>query len=470
MTQRSFTLNLLATGCLLATSSMTLALEEMKETEMSQATGEGVAFIAENYSLVMGDTDYIKMTSTGGDVVPTGRKGEFYLYGLNIGGTTSAGPDYSRKVVPVDVGTANNPARIKFYESDYVPVFDANVNNGTANQGKQKIDVLEIAYPERELDSSGNPKVGSEENLKWSTWVDLLARDGAYTDTVVNGMNKNRTRALIMADKMSWNGSYIQQWKTANHPTNPAYSNKVAMSGFLRANTAKDGYLRISADTRTNPKPIEGAAIESVSSNARYGDAYVTTAPEFGADKPTDNQEGLYWKNFANNMPLGILGYQPSIVSSGGESGRELVVELARIPNNKAAYDAAYINYNDPADVKAKMCTPTSCPRTATHATLSFQLHTKQKDGSFFDKDPTTGAQLLDSNVAGRYFGLGLGANPTNPGSAGISVGTNGAAALQALEVQGIGAKANIATQGGAYSKFDGMFVQHLKITTKAFD
>lgn len=458
MTQVTFPLKTLAIAMLLASSVQTYALEEMKEQEMSETTGEGVAFIAENYSLSMGDTDYIKMTSTGGSVVPTGKKAEFYAYGLHIGGTDPANP-YGRSVTPVNIGTATNPALIRVYKSDFVPVADPNAGSGT-NLGKAQFDVYEIAYPKRAENAAD---YSDEENLKWSTWIDLLGRDGvAYTDTVTNGTNLNRTRILAMADKMSWNGTYVQLWKTGVDPANPANSNQVAMSGYIRANTAEDGYLRLSADLRTNPAPI--STTESNPSNARFGDAYVTTAPVFGADGSSDNQEGFYWKNFDNNMPLGILGYQPSIISTGGASGRELVVELARIPNNPVAYNAAYIDYDklengtaaEQAAEQAKMCTPESCPNTATHATLSYQVHTRQKDGSF-------------TNVAENYYGLGLGANLAKPGSAGINVGSLDP--LQPLDnITPVGSTQTIAQQGGTYNKFDGMFVQHLKITTKAFD
>lgn len=442
-TSRSFTSkHVFILGCACLINIQANALEQLDDETLANTTGEGLAFFAKKFSLSMEDTDYIRITSTGGDAVSTGKKAEIYAYGLKLGGSGSTG----RAVTKTNLGTVDNPAILKVYKTDAVPNFDP-----AQNGGEEEIDVMEVRLSTRD-------GTGSDETLKFSTWLDLIGRDSENFQAANNA--GDRTRIAVIGDKFSLNGSKFQLWQSLDHPTNIDYTNRFALSGLLRINTAETGSLRLTADTRTNPDAIAKQTNPSLS---QFGAAVVTKAPKFGADEAINNKEGLYWKNFDLNMPLGALGYQPVMIGSGGANGRELVLEVARIPNNPKAYNAAYINYekyDNPADPdytkeRKKMCTASSCDDTATHANLSFQLSTRLANGDY-------------TNLTDKYYGVGLGKRVSTTGqagTAGINVDSNGVVSMDALQTLGT----SVETQGGTYNKFEGMFVQHLKITTNAF-
>ncbi|MEY2863684.1 MAG: hypothetical protein RLY58_1391 [Pseudomonadota bacterium] len=119
-----------------------------------------------------------------------------------------------------------------------------------------------------------------------------------------------------------------------------------------------------------------------------------------------DANEGIRIQDLDINVPLGMPHYQ-SLVLGKADAAGNFYLELTRIPNDSDAYNAAYIDYSNAAMITAKTCTSTSCGSTAipaTHGTISM------------------GATTFTSKA---------------------------------------GAVVNVGT-----SKIDGLFIQHLKLTT----
>jgi hypothetical protein len=120
-----------------------------------------------------------------------------------------------------------------------------------------------------------------------------------------------------------------------------------------------------------------------------------------------DGSEGIRIQDLDINLPLGIPHYQSLVLGKAADNSGNFYLELTRLPNDSDAYNAAYIDYSNAAMVTAKTCTSTSCGTTAvpaTHGTISM------------------GATTFTS-------------------------------------------KANVAVNVGT-SKIDGLFIQHLKLTT----
>jgi len=86
-----------------------------------------------------------------------------------------------------------------------------------------------------------------------------------------------------------------------------------------------------------------------------------------------DANEGVRIQDLDINLPLGIPHYQ-SLVLGKADAAGNFYLELTRLPNDPDAYNAAYIDYSNAAMVTAKTCTSTSCGTTAvpaTHGTIS---------------------------------------------------------------------------------------------------
>jgi hypothetical protein len=103
----------------------------------------------------------------------------------------------------------------------------------------------------------------------------------------------------------------------------------------------------------------------------------LTTALDTGYNGTTnrlfDANEGVRIQDLDINLPLGIPHYQ-SLVLGKADAAGNFYLELTRLPNDPDAYNAAYIDYSNAAMVTAKTCTSTSCGTTAvpaTHGTIS---------------------------------------------------------------------------------------------------
>lgn len=269
-----------------------------------------------------------------------------------------------------------------------------------------------------------------------------------------------------------------------------AYSNKVGITGLLRLNSGATGGLRLSAAGVTGATDPTYAAVANSTdpTKARYGALSVSGAPEF------NTQEGMYFQNFDINLPLGQLGYQPLVVYAGGEYGNDLILELARIPNNPAAYNQYYVNYDDTlvTDNNGKIvvgadgnptfslekdatgnaivgltraqgwCTPTDCPETATHGTIYHSVYMVGANGTkhygvgrSIDQtilDNPSQKATLEQSFAGANAGIGI---------TGTGVGTSTLAPKPTLDATNF-----VPLNHPTYNSIEGIMIQHLKVTS----
>lgn len=428
------------------------ALEKLDDTALAAKTGEGIGFVVEDLKVVADQNAYVRITSAGGSPIPANappntKKAEIYMYGLSVGaedGTTG------NTVAGANIGSVDNPI-----------VLTTKAQQGDINTGVMSVKLPSVA------DGSHPANSNAGNNLKAVTWVDVLPRTAA-NDSFASPADYLRMQA--MANKFSLNGTEVHFHKTGNFSAGAAvttgvadfdnamaaertrmeqaYSHKVANYGKLRINYETDtnaatkdtlqnsGYFRWSvAQATAGSNPAVGNSTNP--QDRAYGAAVTATAPTF------DAKEGLYVKDFQINMPLGS-SFQPTIIDTDAEGN--LTLEVARIPNIQAIYDRQYVNYNklengtaaEKAAEKAKFCTPTSCPDTATHATAYFRTFTLNKAG---EANPTSDPS---------YRGYGIKGAADGSGASGISTG---------------GITPYAANTAPTYNMAEGLVVNHLKVT-----
>ncbi len=83
------------------------ALEALEDDSLSQVTGEGVAYLPENFKIVFDDTAYVR-TLPDSATVTFGERAELVWYGLAFAGTDGNVSDRVGNAIP-SWGTANNP-------------------------------------------------------------------------------------------------------------------------------------------------------------------------------------------------------------------------------------------------------------------------------------------------------------------------------------------------------------------------
>jgi len=295
-------------------------------------------------------------------------------------------------------GSAVNP----FVLSVNTTPSSAATNPGLAGSAVA-IPYLQFAAP------SGLAATDSSNNMRMGYWMNILQEDmttPTFNQSGNNTLGVVGTAGPALQIQALWDGFGINGTVLNVFPTDPcasgciamtpatvgtlnkgnsAYANVVGFAGVLRINSQADGMLRLS---------VGGAGAASPSNYGLF-----------------DSYEGVYLQNFDMNLPLGNIGYQPLIFSSGATTSATtatcatgavcptISLELAQIPNVAGVYNNFYINYDPACTVSGNTCTsaagnaygnPTgavgltpaagmcssgftaaSCPSTATHGNIS---------------------------------------------------------------------------------------------------
>ncbi len=370
----------------------------------------------------------------------------------------------------------------------------ATTNPGLAGEAVA-IPYLQLAAPTNSLAATD-----SSNNIRLGFWMNILQEDmttPAFNQSGNNTLGVIGTAGPALQIQALWdgfgiNGTVLNLFPTDPCPTasgcmanpagavgkgNSAYANVVGFAGVLRINSQTDGVLRLSVGGT-------GAA-----SPDNYGlfDAY----------------EGVYLQNLDVNLPLGNIGYQPLIFSSGSTTTNSnancasgavcptISLELAQIPNIAGVYNNFYINYDPACTVSGNTCTsasgnaygnPTnatglsasagmcsggfttaSCPSTATHGNISIG-NVFIYDGSTVPSGATQSANkqsLTMPNGDVVYAGEADANYITNVGSAAPVLATTN-------NVNGVAFKAPTAN-GAAInlgnSAISGLMINHMKMT-----
>lgn len=349
-----------------AVASSSYALEAISDEEMSDTTGEGLAFLPENFSIVFDPNAYINLIPVG--PVTTGNKADIFLYGLALGKSNVAATALRNQPSPTidnritndttvsnisSWGTGVNPWLFRT-TTITAPAFQS-ITGVTDGTGQESRAVISFEAPDFTAGA-----VTDDYNLKMVMWADIMSRNSGVVannndPTGASGQFANRLRLQAIWDGFSVNGTQLNLFQTAKQTTNPATdpgatgtqtnaSQTLGLAGLIRFNSLDQGVLRFSTalkanetDTGTNAftTGATGGALPFVRGNS--------TANQFEED------EGLYIRNLDVNLPLGQLHYQPLIFDA---SGSNIIIELARIPNYNKAYDAFYVDYRGITDAE----------------------------------------------------------------------------------------------------------------------
>lgn len=372
------------------------ALEAMGDEEMSESSGQAIAFLPENFSLRFNgedgtpDTGYVRLIPVGpNNIAPTPgtnfQKADTYIYGLALSQSnkalgaarTDADLD-SRFGRPIESwGTGSNPFQLAAKTQNGVPSF-----NGTASD----VSFVELKAPDFDsgiyTDAGASDAEKSAYNLKAGFYADILKRNPASIDGAA-GQFTERLRLNAVWDGFSINGSNLRLFQTLGNSPIAAYNNTLGINAMVRLNSGngqnvratvnKSGLVaatritspgedvdgpnagegrakinlfrdRISSQTGTTTWSANPGSVLSIGSR-QTGNNIVNdlTTPAIGnrAAPTFKSDEGLKLYNLNVNLPLGQL-YQPLIIDNVGNN---LVLEITRIPDRQAIYSKRYQQY-----------------------------------------------------------------------------------------------------------------------------
>ena len=431
-------------------SAPALAMDVINDSDLSNATGEGVAFFATNFLLQMpsitldgtapGTLNNFGAVQTGisngtatvvsanpGDygsyayfgpvgpvpsvgVNPLGNQVDLYLYGLSISGAGA-----SVNTTDLFTGTAVNwgSAADPFYLSVQAST------NFSFDGVSHTVPYVQLAAPANTATSGNNLHLGMWLNIlqygagsgtpNYSTITTTAATvgnrgigvgpalqlQGIWDGFGINGTIVNifatptcSTTALCPYGTVPANPqNYTTQGSTTSAPGHGEYQNTLGLSGQLRFNSSRAG------------------TTAATSSMLRFSVAGKTGATTIGSFDPN---EGLFIPQLNVNLPLGDINYQPLLLTSGVVSGNPTIsLELGQIPNSSNVYQQFYVNY-DSNGISAMTGNPLLGGCVASGGTLS-------------------GANGCTTKTAYTYTGQAAGADPSA-----IKISTAGLVLLQA--------------------------------------
>lgn len=278
-------------------SGQALALEAISDEDMSAATGEGIAFLPEDFSVRLNgadntnggtgtpDTGYIRIIPVGpltlaaqdtnrDGVVnasdnPVG-KGDIFLYGAAISqsnqahGATRTSADWnSRFGRGIDTwGTAANPFLLRVATENNVPDFAAATPTSTTTGSVSFLGLEAPLYHANVAALSAAEK--SAYNLKAAFWTDAFVRSPSVVENMtatgsqfdVGGAGRaNRLRLQAVWDGFSVNGSQVRIFQTLGGAAtgvqgmSSSYNNTLGIAGLLRFNGGDGQTLRANVTT-----------------------------------------------------------------------------------------------------------------------------------------------------------------------------------------------------------------------------
>ncbi|WP_180039691.1 MULTISPECIES: hypothetical protein [unclassified Acinetobacter] len=368
-------------------------------------------------------------------------KADVFIYGLALSNSKDKNGKSSLATRYTDQGfnwgTAENPWLFHAGNQD-VEQF--------AKDNKGNVGYLAIEAPLKKIaaDDASN-------NIKLGLWMDVFSRSlnssnvvDPITGAPTSGLDKDyRLRTQIVANGLSFNGSQVRIFQTLKS-TNTNYNQTLGLASLIRINTndraeslsINDGDLdargmRIS--TAARPELDDGTA--------------ATPAMDRSAAPIFHETEGLYLYSPNINLVLGNM-YQPFIV---GSEGRNIILEVTRIPNVPSIYSKIYTYYTDIAgnttgtsglnasDFKGSTCNVYSC---------GTELKANSSDATALYQGRNATHSSIAIGTVERLPGNLLNAKSTDTATGVVFKGVNGQS-----------------TNLGSVA-IDGVLIQHLKIRT----
>ena len=441
------------------------AMVSLEESEMSEVSGTGLAFVMDNFSMRMAPTSYAEITGTPPTAQSAAKgwqRGDARYYGLSFTSSAATGIDWygngcdtgsdSALRCPLGVtGTSN------FGVAAFASAFDpfllrVSQYKGYNHQGAwlesaaEMPTILEFIGP------------SNTDAWRWSFWgeleIDRQIATAAFgtcnssscgpagakflqSQTIING----RPNVLGFAWKGLNAAGVDQGYQTAS---DPEYKGR------------KPSILRLMQSEMAGSQPTLGITYQSaLSGDFRFSVRQQAGSPDALHDVPDfNNNEGLHFKNVEAFLPLGTLHYQaltfsgvssynPDTTSSAPTQNGNFTIELTRIPNTANIYNNFYCGSTD----------GTVCAQTAQGyiAAPNPDTHGYVRWGNWC----TTAACTAVINPAG-VQGAGPNQLPTATSTAnGIYFVGGGTGSTPANNVTNLG-----------ISRVEGMLIQHLKLTT----
>ena len=357
-------------------------------------------------------------------------KADVFIYGLALSNSKDKNGKSSLATRYTDQGfnwgTAENPWLFHAGNQD-VEQF--------AKDNKGNVGYLAIEAPLKKIaaDDASN-------NIKLGLWMDVFSRSlnssnvvDPITGAPTSGLDKDfRFRTQIVANGLSLNGSQTRIFQTLKS-TNTNYNQTLGLASLIRINTNDR------AETLSIKDPDLDARGLRISTAARsdLDDGTAATPAMDRSVAPIFHEtEGLYLYSPNINLVLGNM-YQPFIV---GSEGRNIILEVTRIPNVPSIYSKIYTFYSDiqgnttgtsgltEADFKGSTCNVYYCgseiKANSTDQTAIYQgrnaTHSSIAVGTV---ERLPGTNLLNAvsteNATGVVF-KDIGGNSTNLGSVAI--------------------------------------------------
>ncbi|MCB1658174.1 MAG: hypothetical protein H6997_00865 [Moraxellaceae bacterium] len=351
------TLKSLCVAIALANTQAAYALEVLDDDVMSEATGEGVAFLPENFYMVMRgadntldvgtgmvldndvttnrlkDTGYIRYIPVGpltfdsqdtnkdgfinGSDLPVG-KADIFLYGMAVSqsskayGAARVNTDWNGRFGrAIDTwGTSANPWLFKTVTQNGVPDFNAPAPTSTSSGNVTYFGLEAPLYNTNVSALSAAEK--SAYNLKFAYWLDAFVRDPNVAENLtatgtqfnVGGAGRaNRLRMQAIWDGVSLNGSEIRMFQTLGGAATGVngmsnfYNNTLGLTGVLRFNSGDGETLRASVTTSSSSRNATAFVQDGAYGCGTTSVAFSTAACQFRFQSRTvtDSVSGLTW-------------------------------------------------------------------------------------------------------------------------------------------------------------------------------
>lgn len=446
-------------GLVLAQS--TFALESLSDEYLADTTGEGIALLPENFKMVFqGPNDLSTASSYNRGVANPEQYDTGFIRIIPVG------EDYSKYADTDDLSTKRTKADIFIYGLAFSKS-DNNANSRFSNQGftwgsdvnpwlfragtatgikqfQQSNASADVSFLSLEAPLATVLATETDNNIKLGFWLDAFSRSwnsqnkvdpitGAPTTTNAAADTDlrvdRRIRLQAVANGLSLNGSQNRLFQTQTS-TVDQQNKTFGMASLLRMNTNDDPSSLVYENNDIN-KALLNSKVLRISTAATNDGTAVTPALDRSLAPIFNANEGLYLYSPNINLVFGSM-YQPFVV---GSEGRNIILEVTRIPNVPEIYKKIYTYYPDVqggsnAEYKGSTCNVAYCGSNivqtmAGSTAVSYQgnnaTHSSITIGSV-TRDPTT--NTLKANTAINSTGVvfrGVGTEaPVNLGSVAI--------------------------------------------------
>ncbi|WP_173912753.1 hypothetical protein [Acinetobacter sp. Marseille-Q1618] len=442
----------------LSLSQTCFALEALTDENLSESTGEGIAFLPENFKMVFqkAEDSVADPKASWGDrakdtglirIIPVGpltpvaasagaKKADIFIYGLALSqADLDANSRFNNAADPrdatksgVNLGSENNPWILN--------VATATVPDFAGVSTTNNLSYLQLEAP---LATQSQPL--RYDTMKLGLWGDLFARNQTVASPALNFLTgapstlaglDEKLRFQMIANGLYLDGSKLRVFQTLGGATSStggmstSYNKTLGLGLLLRLNTHylsdlggnnDDKVLRISTQETTG-------TVKDLTTPAISG----TSAAQFR------DKEGLYIYSPNINLVLGSI-YQPLIIDT--TDGQNLSLEVTRIPNQPNVYKNIYTDYSG-ADTsyKGSTCNVRYCGSDTTSINnIAYQ-----------------GSSATHSSIA--------------IGKVGFSADNKSLIADKSASATGIVMKNGTSEVNLGSAAIDGLLIQHFKIST----